>query len=105
MDKAAIIKEHYQKNGGILRFIPVFIPRRFSKAGKRLRLHPDDYYAYGTARGAIKERWFSSIIPAMNGEDAAPDEGMSYVALGDRPEEKLLFRDFVETLGGSCSAR
>ena len=38
-----------------------------SQAGQRLRLHPDDYYALGTRRGSIKERWFSSVIPAMNG--------------------------------------
>lgn len=94
-----LINETYQNNNGILRFIPIFIPRRFSKAGRRLRLHPDDYYAYGTARGSIKERWFSSIISAMNGEDAEPDEGMSYVLTGERPDEKLLFKDFVETLG------
>ena len=73
------IHETFDQGQGILRLIPVFVPRRFSKAGRRLRLHPDDYYALGTQRGSIKERWFSSVIPAMNGELAPPDEGMSYV--------------------------
>ena len=33
---------------------------------------PDDYFALGTHRGAIKERWFSSVLCAMNGPAAAP---------------------------------
>ena len=56
----------FEGNAGVFRLAPVFVPRRFSSAGRRLRLHPDDYYALGTARGSIKERWFSSVIPAMN---------------------------------------
>jgi len=79
---------------GIFRLLPVFVPRRFSKAGRRLRLHPDDYYALGTKRGAIKERWFTSIIPAMNGEFAPPDEGMSYVLpFDEKMSGKFLFKD------------
>ena len=74
-------------------------PARFSQAGRRLRLHPDDYYALGTARGSIKERWFSSVIPAMNGPLAAPDEGMSYVAPTDRQEDRFLFKDALDELG------
>lgn len=90
---------------GVLRLMPVFVPRRFGTAGRRLRLHPDDYFALGTARGSIKERWFSSIIAAMNGPDAAPDEGMSYVDLGDdtgcgaQNGEKIPLKEFVEVLG------
>jgi hypothetical protein len=96
---SSTILETFEKGGGILRLAPVFVPRRFSQAGQRLRLHPHDYYAMGTARGSIKERWFSSVIPAMNGPLAPSDEGMSYVTPTDRPEDKFLFRDAVETLG------
>ena len=78
MTTVAKIRETLHHGHGIFRLIPVFVPRRFSAPGRRLRLHPDDYFALGTARGAIKERWFSSVIPAMNGPLAAPDEGMSY---------------------------
>jgi hypothetical protein len=100
MPETQLIKETFEKGKGILNLVPVFVPRRFSKAGLRLRLHPHDYYALGTERGSIKERWFSSVIPAMNGELAPPDEGMSYVLpvdghLGD----KFLFRDAVDLLG------
>ena len=74
---ARAINDTFEKGEGIFRMAPNFVPRRFSQAGHRLRLHPDDYYALGTRRGSIKERWFSSLIPAMNGELAPPDEGMS----------------------------
>lgn len=92
------IREAYEKGEGIFRLAPVFVPRRFSQAGMRLRLHPDDYYALGTHRGSIKERWFSSVIPAMNGEHAPWDEGMSYITPTERKEDKLLFRNAVEVL-------
>ncbi len=85
---------------GILRLIPVFVPRRFAKAGRRLRLHPDDYYALGTARGSIKERWFSSVINCMNGPLAPADEGLSYVLPpSNRLEEKFTLRDAQAELG------
>jgi hypothetical protein len=101
-DKVSKIKQihdTFEKGEGILRLVPNFVPRRFGQAGRRLRLHPDDYYALGTQRGSIKERWFSSVIPAMNGELAPEDEGMSYVAPSDNMENKFLFRDAVEELG------
>ena len=98
MDKK-IIHQVFEKGQGIFRLAPVFVPRRFSKAGRRLRLHPDDYYALGTARGSIKERWFSSVIPAMNGPLAPADEGMSYISPSERIEDKFLFKDAVDELG------
>ena len=99
MSDARSIHETFDKGQGILRMVPNFVPRRFNQAGRRLRLHPDDYYALGTRRGSIKERWFSSVIPAMNGEFAPPDEGMSYVAPTDDIEDKFLFKDTVDELG------
>lgn len=94
------IHETFDKGNGIFRLIPVFIPRLFSTAGRRLRLHPDDYFALGTARGSIKERWFSSTIAAMNGPLAPPDEGMSYVAADlHSPKNKFSFRDACQELG------
>lgn len=99
MDKKCLIHETFEKGEGILRLIPSFVPRRFGKPGHRLRLHPDDYFALGTKRGAMKERWFSSVIPAMNGELAAPDEGMSYVAPDSNIENKFLLKDAVDELG------
>ena len=96
---AKLIRKAFEKGEGILRLAPNFVPRRFSEAGRRLRLHPDDYYALGTIRGSIKERWFASVIPAMNGPLAPPDEGMSYVAPTDNVEDRFLFKDAVHELG------
>jgi hypothetical protein len=101
MAKRRAIQATFDKGGGIFRMVPNFVPRRFSKAGMRLRLRPDDYYALGTARGSIKERWFSSVIAAMNGPLAPPDEGMSYVAPTADLKDKFLFRDAVEELGAA----
>jgi hypothetical protein len=97
----AKIHETFARGQGVLRLVPVFVPRRFSKAGRRLRLHPDDYYALGTKRGSIKERWFSSVIPAMNGELAPPDEGMSYVLpFSNKLSEKFLLKAAQDELKG-----
>ena len=66
------IQTLYEEKGGIFQLLPVFVPRPFSTPGRRLRLHPDDYYAFGTERGAIKERWFSSVIHCNNGPLTRP---------------------------------
>ena len=94
-----IIENAFEKGGGILRLAPVFVPRRFSSPGRRLRLHPDDYFALGTQRGAIKERWFASVIPAMNGPLAPADEGMSYVAPTQDLKDKFTLKEAVDELG------
>lgn len=102
MSQTKLIHDTFGAGDGILRLIPVFVPRRFGTAGRRLRLHPDDYYALGTRRGSIKERWFSSVIPAMNGALAPKDEGMSYVApASGRLEDKFSLCDVVKELGNT----
>jgi len=71
-------------SGGLLRLAPCWVPRSFLQPGKRLKLHPDDLYAFGLNRGGIDERWFASTTPAAN-ENRTPDEGLSYVvACGNR---------------------
>src|SRR5437764_2933713 len=67
--------------GGLLRLAPCWVPRSFLQPGKRLKLHPDDLYAFGLNRGGIDERWFASTTPAAN-ENRTPDEGLSYVVAG-----------------------
>lgn len=94
-----LIHAIFERGNGVFRLMPVYVPRRFAVAGKRLRLHPDDYYALGTARGSIKERWFASVIRCMNGPLAAPDEGLSYVAANDLGTQKFTLRDAVSELG------
>ena len=93
------MRDVLKKNDGVLNLIPVFVPRRFGSSGHRLRLHPDDYYAYGTKRGSIKERWFSSIITPMNGDGMDSDEGLSYVNIEGNTAERVSLKELVETLG------
>jgi len=94
-----LIENTLKEGGGIFRLLPTFVPRRFGKAGKRLKLHPDDYYALGLERGSIKERWFSSTIAANNGPLAASDEGMSYVSVSPDSDEKFSLKEAVDCLG------
>ena len=83
------------EGGGIFRLAPTWVPRSFLQPGRRLKLHPDDYYALGMDRGGIDERWFGSTTVAAN-ENAAPDEGLSYIVFGD---ERVTLRDAVAELG------
>jgi len=99
MNNRTLIESILESGKGIYRLNPVFVPRRFGKAGQRLKLHPDDYYALGVQRGSIKERWFASTVVAQNGPQAAPDEGLSYVAVSYDSDEKFSLREAVETLG------
>lgn len=98
MDNQKVIEDTFKDGKGIFRLNPTFVPRRFGKAGHRLKLHPDDYYALGIERGSIKERWLSSTITANNGPLAAPDEGMSYVAVSPDSDKKFSLKEAVEVL-------
>jgi len=63
---------------GLLRLTPTWVPRSFLHPGKRIKLAPTDWYAYGAHRGGIDERWFASTTEAAN-DNRTPDEGLSYV--------------------------
>jgi hypothetical protein len=87
---------------GVLRLAPTWVPRSFCVPGRRIKLHPDDYYALGGRRGGIDERWFSSTTPADNGPLTSPDEGLSFVVFEDGGRvEKALLRDAVSELQGA----
>jgi hypothetical protein len=93
-------KQALDQGEGILRLAPAWVPRAFCIPGRRIKLHPADYYAFGAHRGGIDERWFSSTTKADNGPLTTPDEGLSYVVYGDesRPQ-KVLLKDAVAELG------
>jgi hypothetical protein len=82
----AVLDRAMEEGRGILRLAPAWVPRSFCRPGRRIRLHPDDYYALGLQRGAIDERWLSSTTHADNGPGTPEDEGLSYVvdATGNR---------------------
>jgi hypothetical protein len=86
------------KGEGVLSLTPTWVPRPFNRAGKRLRLHPDDTYALGMQRGALLERWLSSITKASN-KGGGEHEGMSFVNVDGNPDHVILFKDFVDELG------
>ena len=81
--------------GGLLRLAPCWVPRSFLQPGKRLKLHPDDLYAFGLNRGGIDERWFASTTPAAN-ENRTSDEGLSYVVVGS---QRFTLADAVQEMG------
>jgi hypothetical protein len=83
--------------GGLLRLAPCWVPRSFLQPGKRLKLHPDDLYAYGLNRGGIDERWFASTTPCAN-ENRTPDEGLSYVVVG---KKRFTLQDAVAECGAT----
>lgn len=99
IDDADMIRRTFEEGKGIFRLFPSFVPRRFGKAGHRLKLHPDDYFAFGMNRGSITERWLSSTIAAQNGPTAKADEGMSYVSVSYNSEDKFLLHNAVRVLG------
>jgi hypothetical protein len=100
--EASEVKKAMERGEGILRLLPNWVPRTFCIPGKRLRLHPDDYYAFGAHRGGIDERWFSSTINADNGPLTLEDEGLSYIALDEGEEpDKVLLRDAIGLEGDS----
>ena len=82
--------------GGLLRLAPNWVPRSFLQPGLRIKLHPDDTYAYGLDRGGIDERWFGSTTEAAN-DGRVHDEGLSYCV---HEGQRFLLRDVVSELGG-----
>lgn len=90
---AAAADRILDQGAGVVRLAPTWVPRVFSTPGRRLRLHPDDYYAYGKDRGGIDERWLASPIRADNGPATGPLEGLSQVI---DPDGGLLpFDEFI----------
>lgn len=90
-----------KEGGGIFRLAPTWVPRAFCRPGKRIKLHPDDYYILGLEKGGIDERWFSSTTWAENGPGTPADEGLSYIVSADG-SERMLLRDAVDELQGEA---
>lgn len=95
----SIAQKLMDEGKGVLRLAPTWVPRSFCRPGKRIKLHPDDYYVLGLERGGIDERWFSSTTPADNGPGTPEDEGLSYAVSKDG-KERMLLRDIVDELKG-----
>lgn len=98
MAQRSKVQEAIERGGGVFRLAPTWVPRSFCRPGRRLKLHPDDYFALGLSRGGIDERWFSSATPADNGPGTPGDEGLSYLWVDER--EKLLLCEALDMMGG-----
>src|SRR5215831_13575440 len=77
------VRQALEAGEGLLRLAPTWVPRSFLMPGRRIKLAPQDYYAYGAHRGGIDERWFASTTPAAN-EGRVPDEGLSWIVHDDK---------------------
>jgi len=101
MSTRAIAERALEQGEGVLRLTPTWVPRSFCVPGRRIKLHPDDYYALGGERGGIDERWFASTTPADNGPLTSDNEGLSFIAFEDGGKiEKALLREAIEDLKG-----
>ena len=96
-DNVQAVREALKAGAGIVRLAPSWVPRSFCIPGKRLKLHPDDYYAFGAHRGGIDERWFASTTKADNGPETLEDEGLSYIVTPGG--HKVLLREAIEAIG------
>ena len=90
-----ILDRALDANEGLLRLTPTWVPRSFLHPGKRIKLHPDDYYSYGAERGGIDERWFGSTTDAAN-EGRVWHEGQSFCSFEG---QQFLLKDAIAEAG------
>lgn len=97
----SLAKRALEQGEGILRLTPTWVPRSFCVPGRRIKLHPDDYYVLGGERGGIDERWLSSTTPAENGPLTGKNEGLSHIVFQDGDKEEIfLLKDAIDELKG-----
>src|SRR3546814_4645496 len=93
----SIAEKALEQGEGIVRLAPTWVPRSFCVPGRRIKLHPDDYYVLGGVRGGIDERRFSSTTPAKNGPLTGEFEGLSFIVFNNNgKEEQFLLKDRSE---------
>ena len=101
MENLQLAEKALEQGNGIFRLAPTWVPRSFCVPGRRIKLHPDDYYVLGGARGGIDERWLSSTTPAMNGPLTGKNEGLSPIVFKDgNTEKQILLKDAIADLKG-----
>ena len=92
---SSLLDSAMDAGGGLLRLTPTWVPRSFLHPGRRIKLHPNDYYRFGADRGGIDERWFGSTTEAAN-EGRVWHEGLSFCLFEGK---KFLLRDAVAERG------
>lgn len=97
VERRKLLTGALQRNEGILRLAPAWVPRLFLVPGNRLKLDRRDVYALGIGRGGIDERWLASTTNADNGPGTPEDEGLSYIVIDDK--KVILFKEAIELEG------
>ena len=92
---AAALDSAMDAGGGLLRLTPTWVPRSFLHPGRRIKLHPSDYYRFGADRGGIDERWFGSTTEAAN-DGRVWHEGLSFCL---HEGKQFLLKDAVAERG------
>lgn len=90
-----VLSRALESGEGLLRLTPTWVPRSFLHPGKRIKLHPSDYYSYGAERGGIDERWFGSTTDAAN-DGRVWHEGQSFCLFEGR---QFLLKDAIAEAG------
>ena len=93
-ERLATVEKALSDGNGILRLTPAWVARNFLPTLFRLGL--DEKEAAVGERGHICERWLASTTKADNAV-GPPDEGLSYLALGNGV--KMTLREAVEVGG------
>lgn len=97
-----VAQQALQQGNGILRLAPTWVPRSFCVPGRRIKLHPDDYYVLGGIRGGIDERWLASTTPARNGPLTGENEGLSMVVFNDgTTDRQFTLKAAIDELQGA----
>ncbi|MDH3719138.1 MAG: hypothetical protein OES79_13555, partial [Planctomycetota bacterium] len=94
---SSLLSSALDAGGGLLRLTPTWVPRSFLHPGRRIKLAPGDWYAFGAHRGGIDERWFASTTDAAN-ENREPDEGLSYIVFEG---QRFLLKDAIAENGAA----
>ena len=99
MNTKSLAELALEQGQGIVRLAPNWVPRFYCVPGRRIKLHPDDYYALGGIRGGIDERWLASTTPADNGPLTGVNEGLSSIVLEDNgTTQQVLLRHAISEL-------
>ena len=96
-DVVSLLTGAMESGNGLLRLTPTWVPRSFLHPGKRIKLAPNDWYAFGAHRGGIDERWFGSTTEAAN-DNRQADEGLSYITFQG---QRFLLKDAIEEQGAA----
>lgn len=99
---ASAMERALDAGAGVVRLAPTWVPRSFCTPGRRLKLHPDDYFPFEEGRGGIDERWLASAVRADNGPRTGPFEGVSMAVEPDGgliPLDELVAHHGADLIG------